>query len=200
MFSWRLELHESLASTQDEAIIRARRGEAAGLAVLARRQTKGRGQFNRQWLAPEGNLNLSLLLHPLGAICLAPQWSLAMGVAVAEALPAPVKLKYPNDLMLNGAKLGGILIEAEAEGANIAWLVAGVGINIASAPQLVEQETVALGLELRPEDLAQEIMARVADWQHRIEKSGFAAVRQAWQAIALDPEAAQAHLEVWENH
>ncbi len=199
MLDWRLEQYETLTSTQDEVAARAKAGEPAGLAILAKQQTKGRGQFNRVWQAPHGNLSLSLLMRPDGEARLAPQWSLAIGVAVAEALPVLVKLKYPNDLMLGGAKLGGILIESEADGARLGWLVAGIGVNIAAAPQVPEQPTAALGLEMNPETLAGAIMQRVADWHHRIEKTGFAAVRKAWLEIALDPVGARAHLKPWEN-
>jgi BirA family biotin operon repressor/biotin-[acetyl-CoA-carboxylase] ligase len=203
--SWRLELHEDLPSSQDHLIARARSGEPAGLAILALRQTAGRGQFGRVWQAPEGNLNLSLLLRPGTATRETPQWSLAVGVAAVEALQElvpEVRLKYPNDLMLNQRKLGGILVESEAGEGTIAWLVICIGINIAAAPDLPDQPTIALavrGVTISPEQLAWRLLARIAVWRTIIADQGFAPVRAAWRARAVDPEAAEAHLAPWET-
>ena len=229
MLSWRLEQHPSLPSTQDHLIALARSGAPEYLAVLAARQTAGRGQYNRVWQAPEGNLNLSLLLRPGTSAREAPQWSLAIGVAVAQvvgavlaggvgaggATPHPIpphegegeegrgvrrglRLKYPNDLILNGAKLGGILIDSEATGSRLDWMVAGIGINVASAPDVPEQATTSLAahnVAITAERLAQDLLSHIARWRANIDADGFAPVRAAWLGLALDPEGARAALE-----
>jgi len=209
---WRLEVHAELDSTSDELIRLAmsldfdpdgREGDC--LAVMALRQTKGRGQFGRVWHAPEGNLNLSLMLRPTTALRDAPQWSLAAGVAAAEALRDLVpdlRLKYPNDLMVNGCKLGGILVESTAVEGELGWLIIGIGINVAAAPDLPEQRTIALaerGVVITPEKLAWELLFRIGAWRAIIENQGFAPVRAAWRLLAVDPDRAETHLRQWER-
>jgi len=198
-------VYAQLPSTQGHLITLAHASEPEGLAILAHRQTAGRGQFGRVWTAPEGNLNLSLLLRPGTALREAPQWSLAAGVAAAEALTPLVpdlRLKYPNDLVLDGAKLGGILVDSAADGARLAWLVIGIGINIAQAPEVAEQRTIALaarGVSMTAEALARLILDRIAHWRDVIEVEGFAPVRAAWLDLALDPAAGQAQFDLLDH-
>jgi BirA family biotin operon repressor/biotin-[acetyl-CoA-carboxylase] ligase len=124
-------------------------------------------------------------------------------VAAAEALQSfvpDVRLKYPNDLILEGAKLGGILVDSATGENRLAWLVIGIGINIETAPDVAEQNTIALadrGIHLAPQDLAIRLLERVAAWRYIIECEGFAAVRRAWSGWALDPAGARAHLQQW---
>ena len=110
---------ESVASTQDVA-----RGLPIGSIVVADHQTAGRGRLERRWESPPGTaLLVSFVLSPN------PLLSLAAGVAAAEACGSSVRLKWPNDLLLGGAKLGGILVEAMPTKA-----VCGIGINLSWAP------------------------------------------------------------------
>jgi BirA family biotin operon repressor/biotin-[acetyl-CoA-carboxylase] ligase len=169
---WRLEVFAELASTSTECTERARAGEAAGLAVMAHRQSAGRGSRGRVWQAPEGNLNLSVLLRPQRPAAEAGMFALLAGVAVAEALesltPLAVSLKWPNDVLLGGAKLAGILIDAAPAGAGLEWLVIGIGINLRAAPQIEGRLTTALGdqgIDLAPEPVAAAVLARLAHWQ-----------------------------------
>ena len=138
--AWRVQRYACLASTQDAAIAAAEAGDPGRLAILADRQTAGRGSRGRGWTAPEGNLNFSALLRPTSPI--RPGfWSLLAGVAFFDAL-APyargLMLKWPNDLLLDGAKLGGILIDASA------YLVIGIGANLAASPALEGRRTARL--------------------------------------------------------
>ena len=110
---------ESVSSTQDVA-----RELPIGSVVLADHQTAGRGRLDHRWEAPPRTaLLVSFVLAPN------PLLSLAAGVAAAEACGPPVRLKWPNDLMLNGLKVGGILVEATPTKA-----VCGIGVNLTSAP------------------------------------------------------------------
>jgi BirA family transcriptional regulator, biotin operon repressor / biotin---[acetyl-CoA-carboxylase] ligase len=180
---WRLEQHAELGSTSDECVRRARAGEPAGLAVLALRQTAGRGSRGRAWSAPEGNLNLSILLRPSRPTAEAGLFSLISGIAVAEALEGlgagNLSLKWPNDVLCGGAKLAGILIDATPDGERLEWLVIGIGINLKTAPEIPGRHTVALsaqGLDIALATAAEAVLARLGLWA---EAQG-ADIREAW--------------------
>lgn len=190
---WRLRVHASLPSTSDFCVEAARAGEPDGLAVLALVQTAGRGSRGRAWTAPSGNLNLSLLLRPGGSVAAAGQWALLAGVAVADALapyagePGALQLKWPNDLLLRGGKLAGILIDAADVSGRIDWIVLGIGVNVAHRPALPDRPTACLaeaGATPAPEPLARAILASLARWRGTAAVAGFAAVRAAWSARA----------------
>ena len=194
---FRLEIHESLPSTSDLLLERARGGEPEGLAILARRQTAGRGTAARRWESPSGNLYLSLLLRPGGPIREAPQWALLAAVALAETL-APLlpdaqalRLKWPNDALLHGAKLAGILAEASADAeGRVAWLVLGIGVNLAHAPALPDRPTAALPPPApAPEDVAASLLQAIDRWRAIHAQNGLAPVRAAWSALGPAPGA-----------
>lgn len=111
----------------------AAEGAPAGTAVVAGEQLEGRGSRGRWWHSPPGGLWLSVLFRPptAGGV---EATSIRVGLAVAEALDPfasqPLELKWPNDLMLSGRKLGGVLCEARWQGDILGWIVAGVGINV----------------------------------------------------------------------
>lgn len=200
MPGFRLEVHEALPSTSDLVAERAAAGEAAGLAVLARRQTAGRGTQGRGWQSPEGNLYLTVLLRPGGALKDAPQWGLLAGVALAETaaalLPDPrgLALKWPNDLLLRGRKLAGILAEASASPrGELAWVSLGIGVNLAAAPHVPGRETACLadaGIAVpTPRGFAVQLLERLDQWCDRRRAKGFAAVREAWLRWGPAPDA-----------
>lgn len=127
-----------LGSTNAEALTRARAGEHGPLWISAERQTAGRGRRGQTWLSPSGNLYASLLLTDPCAPALAPQLSFVAGLAAHDAVSesAPefaslLKLKWPNDLLLAGKKLSGLLIESES---NPFAVAVGIGINCAAHP------------------------------------------------------------------
>ncbi len=187
MIAWRLEIFDELGSTSDTCTARAREGEPEGLAILALKQTAGRGSRGRSWQAPPGNLNLSILLRPNSPSALAGMFSLLAGIAVAEALEAffapPTMLKWPNDILIGGAKLAGILIDAAPNGAKLDWLCIGIGMNLAYSPQIPGRLTTSLaahGCTLAPEDAANAILARLAHWQ----SANPATIQQSWLARA----------------
>jgi len=184
---WRLEVFEELASTSTLCAERARAGEAAGLAVLALRQTAGRGSRGRVWQAPAGNLNLSVLLRPQRPAAEAGMFALLAGIAVAEALealtPLRVTLKWPNDVLLGQAKLAGILIDAVPSGTWLDWLVIGIGINLREAPKIEGRRTTALGehgIEQDPQMMANAVLERLAHWQD----ASAEAIRESWLSRA----------------
>ena len=191
--SFRLTIHESLPGSSALLTELAARGEPEGLAILARRQTAGRGTQGRVWESPAGNLHLSVLLRPTGPLREAPQWALLAAVALHQAAGPPSRLKWPNDLMLGGAKAAGILTEtaATAEG-SIDWLVCGFGVNLAFAPEVPGRATAALGAE-PPEDFAARLLDALVHWRRIRLLEGFAPIRAAWMAAGPEPDA---HLSI----
>ncbi len=183
---WRLAVFPTLASTADVLAERAMAGEPEGLAVMALRQTAGRGRAGREWASPEGNLYLSLLLRPATPVREAAQWSLLVGVALAEAAQAmapdaALALKWPNDLLLDGAKCAGILVEtALADDASLAWLAVGIGVNLAVAPAMPDRPTADFGGVEAPEVFAQRLLGRLLHWRQVQATQGFGPVRAAW--------------------
>src|SRR5262249_18700944 len=132
--------HETIASTNTEALALARHGERGPLWVTAVTQSAGRGRRGREWVSQPGNLFATLLLaDPCPSDC-APQLSFVAGLAVHDAvvetaggLVSRLSLKWPNDLLCDGAKLAGILIEGEGSGAALNVAI-GIGINCVHHP------------------------------------------------------------------
>jgi len=181
--AWRLEVFEDLGSTSDLCTARARAGEAAGLAVLALKQTAGRGSRGRSWQAPEGNLNISVLLRPARPLAEAGMFALLAGVAVAEALEQffapPTSLKWPNDVLIGDAKLAGVLIDAAPAENRLDWLVIGIGVNLRAAPEIAGRRTTSLaahGVSLSAQQMAEAVLARLGAWQ----EAPAADIRAAW--------------------
>lgn len=144
-----LHVYERVTSTNDLAKRLAEEGASEGTAVLALEQTAGRGRLGRLWASPRGGMYLSVVLRPALA---ADRWSL-LGIAVAvgsasaaESLAGtPITLKWPNDLLLETRKVGGILVEAGPT-----FAVAGIGINAAVPPDLLPPDAASLNVELPP--------------------------------------------------
>lgn len=197
---WRLRRYDRLGSTSDLCLELAAAGEPDGLAVLAEAQTAGRGSRGRAWESAPGNLCLSVLLRPRllrpeGDAAEAGCYSLLAGVAVWEALaaflprPDSLLLKWPNDVLLAGRKLAGVLIESATRGdGELAWLVIGVGANLATAPIVAGRATACLadaGVTPPPaERIARMVLERLAHWRCVRESDGFAPIRSAWLAHA----------------
>jgi BirA family biotin operon repressor/biotin-[acetyl-CoA-carboxylase] ligase len=193
---WRLRVEESLPSTSDLLLRLAAAGEPEGLAVLARSQTAGRGREGRGWSSPPGNLYLSVLLRPSGLARDAGCFALLAAVALAEALeqdlsdPAALRLKWPNDLLLGGAKLAGVLCEsAAAPDGTLEWLVMGLGANLAVAPDLPERPTARLPAPVAPEKVALRVLHALDAWRGRMAAEGLDPLRDAWMRRGPEPGA-----------
>jgi BirA family biotin operon repressor/biotin-[acetyl-CoA-carboxylase] ligase len=132
----------------------AESGAVAGTIVVATEQLEGRGSRGRTWQSPPGGLWLSVLLRPPTAGGLEVM-SVRVGLAVARALdgcsPKPVRLKWPNDLMLDGRKLGGILCEARWQGDALGWIAVGVGLNVRNPMSPDLRGTAVSLMELVPD-------------------------------------------------
>jgi BirA family biotin operon repressor/biotin-[acetyl-CoA-carboxylase] ligase len=188
---FRLECHEVLESTSTLLKQRAEAGAAEGLAIQALRQSAGRGRQGRGWDSPAGNLYISVLLRPAVALRDAPQWSFVAAVALADTvktlLPEAAKLtlKWPNDLLLDGAKAAGILVETGVVPSHtLDWICIGMGVNIATKPSLPDRATACLAEYLpappAPEVLAAQLLQNLAHWHDLRLAQGFAPIRDAW--------------------
>lgn len=184
---WTLVALETVGSTNDEAARLADAGAPEGTVVWSRAQTGGRGRRGRRWSSPVGNLYSSTILRPDCAAAQAAELGFVAALAVADMVPAgrQVRVKWPNDVLVDGGKIAGILLEsAVADGGRVLHVVAGIGVNVSFAPQLPEMRYPgsALGgtVEAALETLAAALARRLADWR----RDGFAAVRAAWLAQA----------------
>ncbi|HRP08950.1 MAG TPA: biotin--[acetyl-CoA-carboxylase] ligase [Gemmatimonadales bacterium] len=163
--------HQDLPSTMDEAHRLAAAGAAHGDAVTSRRQGAGRGRHGKQWSSGDGGLWVSVIGRPDPAQQLEPL-SLRVGIAVAHtlesALPSigTIGLKWPNDLLVYGRKVGGVLTEARWIGGQCRWVVTGVGINVRNAiPNRLYGIAIALSEVdpgMLPEHLLEPVVAAVA--------------------------------------
>jgi BirA family biotin operon repressor/biotin-[acetyl-CoA-carboxylase] ligase len=193
-----LEIFEEIDSTIVEARRRAEFGDTGPVWLMARRQTAGRGRRGRAWASIEGNLFATYLgrtAKPPAQIALL---GFAAGIAIAETIEAligerRVSLKWPNDVMLDGAKAGGIMLDSGALDAAAParhWFALAFGVNIAGAPRDIDQPTQALGALMRgaappaPEELLGAIRSRLEVWARRLDAEGFGALRTAWLARA----------------
>ena len=173
---------------------RARAGEAGPLWIAAWEQTKGRGRQGRVWQSPRGNLAASLLLIDPAPIALAPQLGFVAGVALAktavELLPAShhAQLKWPNDLVVDGAKLSGLLLEATQLPDGRLACVVGFGLNIVQAPDGLPYAATslhALGASVSAELVLERLSAHMSEWlAHWQRAENFQSVRTAWMAHA----------------
>lgn len=184
---WTLVALDTVGSTNDEAAHLADAGAPEGTVVWSREQTGGRGRRGRHWASPVGNLYTSTILRPDCPAQRAAELGFAAALAVADIVPAgrEVRVKWPNDVLVDGGKIAGILLEsAIGQTGQVQHVVAGIGVNVGFAPQLPEMRYPgsALGgsVEAALEKLTAALAARLAEWR----REGFETVRAAWLAKA----------------
>ena len=183
---------DSIDSTSEEAKRRAKSGDISPVWIAAREQVKGKGRLGRTWVSPPGNLYITALFPEPNGIEVATRIPFAAALAVSDiclgVLPdAPIRLKWPNDVRLNGAKLSGILTESGETNGTL-WVAVGIGINIRFVPEGAGQAATCLkdagapdvlGPEHLVDDLRTALDARVAQARDR-----FDVTRSAWLARA----------------
>lgn len=188
---YRLLALDSVASTMDEARRLAEEGAEEGTLVWAREQRGGRGRLGRNWYSPRGNLSFTLILRPDCPAIEAAQISFLAAVALGEAIgtvspPVEVTYKWPNDVLLQGSKVAGILLESRAASEErLAYLLLGCGVNVAHFPQDPELKATSMHFEgvpksVTPEELleafSRHFLSRVSRWV----EDGFEPIRRAW--------------------
>lgn len=177
-------------STNDDARALARAGAAEGTVVLASRQTDGRGRLGREWDSPEGGAYLSVILRPVAVPSVVASIALAMALGVSRGLRAlgfSPEVKWPNDVLLGGRKVAGVLLEATGEADRLAWVVVGVGINV-HPPQSGGADNAAWLGEIKPGIRVAEVAAAAldgiasayVDWVSR----GFGALKAEYEELA----------------
>ena len=176
--------HEKIGSTNDEARRLAQQGAPNGTVIHADEQTSGRGRLSHTWFSPPGNLYLSVLLRTGQPATRTSELSFLAAIAVADTvetlLPRQIRtmLKWPNDVLVNGAKIAGILIEQVDEATII-----GIGLNVLEAPSNAAYKTTTIVANggIASVDGARDILlgrigVHLSDWQ----STGFAPIREQW--------------------
>lgn len=189
-----LHCHEELGSTNDEAKALAEAGAEHGEVVVAELQTGGRGRRGRSWISPaRRNVAFSVILRPEDLPpARAPELTLVAAVAICDALRhagVEAGIKWPNDVLVRGRKIAGILTELSAEADRVHWVVVGVGVNVNARPEdfppeLRGQATSLLIERDQPAPRALFLVACLAGlegWYDRHAEEGFAPIRQAWR-------------------
>ncbi len=181
-------------STNAEAARRAS-GTVSSTWILALHQTAARGRRGRRWVFHEGNFGATLLMRPMEPPEQAALRGFVAGLALFDALVAVtgrsdgLALKWPNDVLLNGGKLAGILLESLGQGGSIRHLAIGIGVNLVSAPAGTAVEADALrpvslvgdtGHLVSPDALLAALAPAFAGWEGEFARYGFAPVRETW--------------------
>jgi BirA family biotin operon repressor/biotin-[acetyl-CoA-carboxylase] ligase len=163
--------------------------------IMALRQTDPRGRRGRAWSMAEGNFAVTLVLHPREAPEQVALRSFVTALALYDALvtltgrPESFSLKWPNDVLLNGGKLAGILLESAGQGRGVSHLLIGIGVNLVAAPSVEDVEPGAVrpvalatetGVVVESEAFLEHLAGAYAHWETQFTTYGFAPVRRAW--------------------
>jgi BirA family biotin operon repressor/biotin-[acetyl-CoA-carboxylase] ligase len=191
---FRLIAYDTIDSTNDELKRLAREGAAEGQVITAARQTAGRGRRGRSWSSPPGNLLTSILLRPRCRAATAAQLGFVAALGVADAIGelAPMvemRCKWPNDLLANGKKVCGILLETEmVTGDQPDFVILGIGLNLVASPRDTPYPATSLAAEgaprITPAAIIAALVRHFADWLATWQQDGFAPIRAAWLARA----------------
>ncbi len=202
MADWPLGVGRQVLPTTDSTMAEAAR-QARDLSaptwILARTQTAARGRRGRAWSMPEGNFAASLILHPKEPPAQVALRSFVAALALQEAFvaatgrPEAFALKWPNDVLLNGGKVAGILLESLGPPGQVQHLIIGIGVNLASAPGPTEVEPGAVppvslaadtGIRIMPEAFLDLLAPAYDRYETQFQQFGFAPIRTAWLQTA----------------
>lgn len=191
-------IYPSLPSTLTEAA-RLAPSLDGPVWLLTHDQTAGRGRRGREWVMPPGNFAGTLVMRPEEPPAVVALRSFVAALALHDALGeaagdwAGLTLKWPNDVLLNGGKVAGILLEGSGDAGGTHYLAVGIGVNLAAAPESGRLEPRAVppvslrgetGVEIGAEDFLTLLARAWAHWEGLFERAGFAPVRAAWLARA----------------
>jgi len=193
-----LKLHSTLDSTQSEAHRLAMDGANHGTLIIADSQQSGRGRHGRPWFSPAGQgIWMSLLLRPVLSLNFAPQMTLLTAVALCrtarQSLKANVGIKWPNDLLIDGKKISGILIESVGEDELVRYMVVGVGIDCNMTEDDYPQELtgkatsllIETGNRINRSNLIVDFLREFDELYNLYMESGFAPIRTLWESHSV---------------
>lgn len=191
--SFRVAAFDVLDSTNTTCAELARNGEVAGLVVVADHQTKGRGRRGRQWVSEQGNLFCSILMRPTCSMQEASNVSFIAALAIYETVFSlvsdqhlKVECKWPNDVLIEGKKISGILLETVLNPLTneFTGLIIGMGINICYAPDNTLYPCAYLQeyarKEVTREDILTLLLSSFSQWWDRWQANGFGPIREHW--------------------
>ncbi len=193
----RIEYHEEVESTNTEALHLAQQGAPEGTVVIADAQSAGRGRLKRNWESPPSmNLYLSAILRPDVPAQSASLIPLVVGVAVADVVsqycPGQVRLKWPNDVLVGGKKICGILAEMRTRADRVAFVIAGIGVTLnmkkLHLPRELRETATSLQMETKREidrlDFAVRLLETLERWYRIYLNGGQEHIRQSWLKYA----------------
>ena len=183
---------DEVDSTNDIAFDAANQADGQALVITAQYQRKGRGRFNRKWIAkPNSAILASVLLHKSASILPHESLTIAAGLAVAEGIEQITNLRpslrWPNDVIIDDAKLAGVLVEVRYRGA-ARYVVIGFGVNVLSAPpmEVIEKKATCLAEAMAPMpipepiDILRSILIRIDYWIEQLGKGNVQHLHQQW--------------------
>lgn len=187
-----VETFDEIDSTILEARRRAELGELGPVWLIARTQTAGRGRRGRTWASLDGNLMATYLFATKARPADIALLGFATGLAIAEAIdgvigPGQATLKWPNDVLIGGAKVSGIMLDSGSLGDGGLWAALAFGVNLAVAPENLDQRTTSLRTLLPPDAIAPDpldflasLRPKLEAWAVRMDRDGFEPLRQGW--------------------
>lgn len=193
-----LHYYEKVDSTQAIAHNLIAAGAKEGTVVIAEQQTAGRGRMGRNWFSPAGKgIWLSLILTPQIPLQLCPQLTLLASVAlcrtISSMLHVNIGIKWPNDLLIQGRKVSGILLESSAEDERLRYVIAGIGISVNLSKEDFPEELQGIatslmiesGSEVNREQLIAAFLKEFEELYDLVESQGFAPIRSIWEALSV---------------
>ena len=192
-----LYYYEEIGSTNDEAFRLGLAGAPEGTALIANSQSAGKGRMQRVWHSPAGsNIYTSIILRPEITPARTPQISILAGVAVADVLesycPDRIKLKWPNDVLIDGKKVCGILSQMKTTASEVDFIVLGMGINVnisycqfsKEICNLATSLAIETGREISRQELIIRLYENLAKWYKQLLKDGFGRIKEKWLSIS----------------
>lgn len=192
-----IHIFGEIDSTNIKGMELGERGSPEGTILLAETQTTGKGRLGRKWISPRGNIYLSVILRPDIQPSRIPLITLMAGVASASALRKTINIdayiKWPNDIILNGKKVGGILTEMNSEMDRINYIVLGIGINVNMDPSLLPPDVrvnattlkEAIGREVNRTEILSALIKELDRWYRIFLNDGYGSILDTWRGLSL---------------
>lgn len=190
--------YDEVSSTNTIAHEFVRQGAAEGTLIIAESQTEGRGRMGKKWHSPKGTgIWMSLVLKPRIPIYFTPQLTLLTAVALCRSIKrmtdTEIDIKWPNDLLIAGKKVCGILLESSAEDERLKYVVCGIGVSVNLQPADFPKElqpiatslAIESGREVGREGLIAEFLKQFEDLYELYHTQGFGPIRTLWEALSI---------------